>query len=364
MQKNKNNRLLVQMQGVIAEYERAKIIERTRRGRKHKLSTGQSIPYTGTAPYGYAIVRHGDQKVVVIDEVQAVHVRLMFRWVVEEGLSSRAVAKRLNELGIPPPRTKYWSQGTAYSILTNPAYIGLATYNRHEITEPKRPRNPGSYRKEVKSSTRLRPKDQWLYVPIPALVDKSVQNQVRKVLSAHKVRSPRNVKYGYLLQTLVVCGKCGWRMECNHQKSPIGNKTYEYFYYACRHKDPLETGRQELCDAKRVRRDELDTVVWNAIVSWVQSPDILLKQIEAWQSSRAISEQIAHERTEAQKGQRRIEFQIERLIDAYQVGAICIEELKARRERLEASLDAARTRVEQLKMVLLLRRQSGFLSQR
>jgi hypothetical protein len=53
------DRLLVQMQGVIAEYERAKIIERTRRGKLHKLRTGQMLPYGAAAPYGYAILQPG-----------------------------------------------------------------------------------------------------------------------------------------------------------------------------------------------------------------------------------------------------------------------------------------------------------------
>src|SRR5271165_5860194 len=92
------DRLLVQMQGVIAEYERAKIIERTRRGRAHKLRSGRLIPFTSQAPYGYAITRVGPagERVVVVDEIEAENVRAMFRWVLDEAMSARAVAKRLN----------------------------------------------------------------------------------------------------------------------------------------------------------------------------------------------------------------------------------------------------------------------------
>jgi site-specific DNA recombinase len=95
------DRLLVQMQGIIAEYERAKIMERTRRGRIHKLRAGQMLPYSSVARYGYAIERSADglRRTVVIDEVEAQHVRAMYRWVREEDLSSRAVARRLNAQG-------------------------------------------------------------------------------------------------------------------------------------------------------------------------------------------------------------------------------------------------------------------------
>jgi site-specific DNA recombinase len=51
--------LLVQMQGVIAEYERAKILERTRRSRLHKVRTGQTPPFS-RPPYGYRVVRGPD----------------------------------------------------------------------------------------------------------------------------------------------------------------------------------------------------------------------------------------------------------------------------------------------------------------
>src|SRR5215470_9921195 len=72
------DRLLVQMQGVIAEYERAKIIERTRRGKLHKLRAGHLLPYSSAAPYVYAIVRVGDgPRRLVVDEVEAAQVRAM-----------------------------------------------------------------------------------------------------------------------------------------------------------------------------------------------------------------------------------------------------------------------------------------------
>lgn len=116
------DRLLVQMQGVIAEYERAKIVERTRRGKQHKLRMGQLLPYSAAGPYGYAIVRGSEgRRTMVIDEVEAVHVRAMYQWVLDDGLSARAVAKRLNRDGVPPRRAQLWTQGTIFNVLTNPA---------------------------------------------------------------------------------------------------------------------------------------------------------------------------------------------------------------------------------------------------
>jgi site-specific DNA recombinase len=342
------DRLLVQMQGVIAEYERAKIIERTRRGKMHKLRSGQLVPYSQQAPYGYAIVRVGEppKRVVVIDEIEAEHVRAMYRWVIEEGMSARAVAKRLNANGVRPRKAKIWTQGTIYNVLTSPAYMGLATYNRRETMEPKRPRKPGAYRRNPKSSSRMRPEEQWLHVPIPALVDEGAQREVRAILKSNKLLCMRNTQHEYLLRTLVVCGECGWKMECSHQQRK--DCPYEYFYYNCRHGDPLETGHEHRCAAKRVRRDELDAVVWGAVTGWIQSPSMLTNEIEAWRASRAGAAQMTRDRTRLEGTERQLTVQIERLVDAYQQGALSVDELKVRRERLEAARDAARARIDDL----------------
>jgi site-specific DNA recombinase len=342
------DQLLVQMQGVIAEYERAKIVERTRRGKLHKLRTGQILPFGASAPYGYAIARTGEppRRTVVIDDIEAAHVRAMFRWVLEEDLSARAVAKRLNALGIRPRRAAVWTQGSVWKMLTNPAYIGQATYNRWEPVEPKRPKKPGAYRRLAKSSSRMRPQDQWLYVPIPALVEARMQNELRIRLTKHKLNSPRNAQHPYLLRTLVVCGECGWRMECSHQHHK--STPYEYFYYNCRHVDPLETGRERKCSAKRVRRDELDAVVWDAIVNWIQTPRMLMEEVVAWRTQRSGKEQSIRDRAQLEGASRRLGLQVERLVDAYQRGALSVEELKARREKVEADRAAIRARLEEL----------------
>jgi site-specific DNA recombinase len=122
-------------------------------------------------------------------------------------------------------------------------------------------------------------------------------------------------------------------MECAHQTRRTGR--YEYFYYNCRHNDPVETGREQRCTARRVRRDELDAVVWDALVSWIQSPQMLVEEIAAWRASRAGAAQVARDLARLEAVQRQTRLQIERLIDAYQRGALGVEELKGRRERLE-----------------------------
>jgi site-specific DNA recombinase len=341
------DRLLVQMQGVIAEYERAKIIERTRRGKIHKVRSGQILPFS-VAPYGYVIVRSVDvpKGCLVIEEVEAEHVRAMYRWVADEGLSVWKVAKRLNALGVRPRRKKFWGQASVYRVLTNSVYAGKAIFGKKEFVEPKRPRNPGGYRKIQKSSARVRPQSQWIEVAVPPIVDEKTRLAVLEALKNSKRWARRNVQHDYLLRTMVVCGSCNHRMSAIHQVS--GNRRYEYFYYACQHRDPIITGREDRCTSRRVPAEALDSLVWDAIASWIQSPEMLLREVDALRSGRASMHSSARDRARAENVHRQLDAQVDRLIDAYQRGAISVDELKARRERLEAAREVARDRARDL----------------
>src|SRR5882672_3836241 len=341
------DKLLLQMQGVIAEYERAKIVERTRRGTLHKVRSGQMLPFS-RPPYGYAIVRSPEHPrgMLVVDEVEADHVRSMCRWVIDEGLGVRQIAKRLNALGIRPKRREFWVQTSVYKLLINPVLVGKAIFGKMESVEPKRPRHPGSYRKQTRSSQRLRPQSQWIEVPVPAIIDQETREALLARMTKNKLLATRNTRYSYLLRTLVVCGECNWRMDAKHQK--ISGGRYDYACYACTHRDPVVTGKKTRCTARRVHAEELDRVVWDAITSWIQSPEMLLREVEAWRTSRTGLAHANRDRARIEGLCRRLDQQIGRLIDGYQRGAITIDELKARRERLEAERDAARKRGEEL----------------
>src|SRR5262252_1448294 len=189
------DKLLLQMQGVIAEYERAKIVERTRRGAQHKVRTGQMLPFS-RPPYGYAIVRSTEapRGVLVIDEVEAEHVREMYRWATEEDLGIRQIARRLNALAVRPRQRGSWVTSCVYRILTNSVYVGKAIFGKRESVEPKRPRRPGVYRKNQRSSVRLRPPSQWIEVAVPAIIDQATRDAVLERMAANKWSSPRNTQ--------------------------------------------------------------------------------------------------------------------------------------------------------------------------
>lgn len=93
--------MLLQVQGVFAEYERALIKERTRRGRIFAARQGRVN--WGVVPYGYRFIPKTDTtpQAIEIDEKESGIVREMYRWLVGEQLTSHAIQRRLNERGMP-----------------------------------------------------------------------------------------------------------------------------------------------------------------------------------------------------------------------------------------------------------------------
>src|ERR1700681_1194689 len=122
--------LLLQVQGVIAEYERAKILERGRRGRLHAARSGSVSALTG-APFGYRYVSRtqgGGVARFEVVESEAPIVRLIFAWIGLERMSLRAVCRRLQQMGCQTRQGSRWHASTIRGMLHNPAYIGRAAF--------------------------------------------------------------------------------------------------------------------------------------------------------------------------------------------------------------------------------------------
>src|SRR2546430_10350961 len=144
------DQLLVQFQGMIAEYERAQIAERSRRGKRHKAQQGVINVLSG-APYGYRYVRKTETSAAYYEviEAEAQVVRLVFETYTQQGLSINAIARMLNQRQIPTRTAKtHWERSTVWAILRNPAYQGKACYGKTELRPRQRITRPIRQRKE------------------------------------------------------------------------------------------------------------------------------------------------------------------------------------------------------------------------
>jgi len=223
--------LMVNILGSFAEFERELIIDRTRRGRRHKVEHRKQYLGSNTA-YGYRYRRmdriNGKAGRLAVEIREARIVRLMFEWVDAEGLSAGRVTRRLNELHINPRKSAAWGKSSVLRILHNEMYTGIWHYNKLQCCEPGRRRIKTTYRKRLKSSVRRRPKEEWIPLELPALLQLVPRDQWERVqarLRCNITFSPRNEKHPYLLKGLIQCGACGSRY--------VGETWHGRFYYRC-----------------------------------------------------------------------------------------------------------------------------------
>src|SRR5450759_3919878 len=142
------DQLLVQFQGMIAEYERAQIAERCRQGKEHMAHQGGVNVLSG-APFGYRYVKKSDTSAAFYEvmEAEAKVVRMVFEIYTQQGLSINAIARLLNERQVATRTGKgRWERSTVWGMLRNPAYRGTACYGKTEqrprqrVTRPLRQR--------------------------------------------------------------------------------------------------------------------------------------------------------------------------------------------------------------------------------
>jgi site-specific DNA recombinase len=334
-------KLLTQMQGMIAEYERAQILERTRRGRLEKARRGEFIPWAYRC-YGYRYLpkRHGSPPQVMVELAEAEVVQSMYRALVEDHLSCRQIAKRLNASHTPTPsgKSQAWHPATVGSILTNRAYAGQARYNYRQPVLPRYRKMETAQRHELKTGRSYRPEADWVWSDAPAIIslelfEKAQVQLHRNAELARKTYQPASRRY--LLRRLVKCGECGLAMACSRQLSACHQ--YEYLYYECKGHMPLTCGRVEKCRSRRVRADRLDAVVWQALNQLLQKPAVIPQLHQSWAHAKqhnldALTAQQAH----LLQRQQRLERQSQRLLDAYQAEIISLDELYSRRRKLTA----------------------------
>src|SRR5256712_10487566 len=130
------DQLLVQFQGMIAEYERAQILERSRRGKRHRAHGGEVNVMSG-APYCYRYVRKTDEApaAYAVLDAEARVVQRIYEMYTVEGLSIGEITRRINAEGIPTRKASArWERSTVWAILRNSAYRGVACFGKTRVS--------------------------------------------------------------------------------------------------------------------------------------------------------------------------------------------------------------------------------------
>lgn len=286
----------------------------------------------GVRSYGYMIVgsRPVPSDAVIWGDWTAVDVVV---WIYErlalDGWSCTRVAEDLNRKGVPThsrsegggvrgKRTRgVWTAGRIRNLVIQPIYRGELQYGRRA----KKPREVISARAEP-------------------LVSQELWDAAQETLKKNRLMA-KNTDRVYLLRGIARCDLCGKKYSGSWTKR-------DGVRYRCNGCTMFRQLQAEKCPARSFRGSDLEPVIWADIERWLRNPGEILEELAAEQTGPSAAAICEAERTtlEAALAQRRAEK--DRLLDAYQAGAVPLPELKPRMEAVDGQVRALELQLEEL----------------
>src|SRR3954451_15345755 len=324
--------LLRQFQGMIAEYERAQIAERTRRGKLHR-ARGGSVAVMSGAPYGYRYVKRSEhmEGLWEIDESQAQVVPERFDRYANEGVSIGELARWLTDRGVPTATGKTrWVRSSVWAMLRNPAYRGQAAFGKTKTAErhggPTRTTRQRGERHGRRLTRTDQPAENWTLIPVAPLVTEETFALAQARLVDNARFSTRNTKELSLLQGVLVCRECGY--SCYRTSTKTSNKRISY--YRCIGQDGWRHPDGKRCGSRPVRADEIDPLVWAEGRRVLEDPALVRAEIDRRLPALRPEHPAARRRETLERDLTRAEQATARLIEAYQEQLISLDELRGR----------------------------------
>lgn len=339
--KNEEDKVLFAMRGVFAQYEKMKIAERFRLGKLRKAKEGNIV--TGEGPYGYTYIqKSGENKdgYLMVNEQEAEVVKMIFKWVADEKFSMRNVVVHLKELGIPPRKSKrgVWNTSTLGTMIKRRTYIGEGHFLRTYGVVPENPLKKEIYKKIRKSSRKIRPKEEWIIIPTPAIIRKELFDRANQTLKENFALCARNKKNDYLLGGKIYCF-------CGRRRVGEGPQHGKNLYYRCTdrtHCFPLA----RKCFEGGIEARSLDKVVWDRIAEFMSSPDLIEKEATKWINKR---EEVSAVRDTSvsllKKEMDKLKIEEGRYVKAYGAEAISLEQLKENTGQIKEKIESLRSQI-------------------
>jgi site-specific DNA recombinase len=341
------DQLLVQFQGMIAEYERAQILERSRRGKRHRARSGEVSVLSG-APYGYRYIRKTDEapaSYVVIDAEARVVQRVYAMYTVE-ALSMGEITRRLNTEGIPTRKqSARWERSVVWAMLRNPAYRGAACFGKTRAAGRIRVTRALRRRGGIVSSNSVgheRAHEEWIEIPVPALVSEESFARAQELLRENKIRSRRRTITPSVVQGLVSCQKCGYAFS----RTSTHTSARKLHYYKCIGSDRWRKLGGTVCDNRMVRQDLLDQIVWTEVLRLLEDPTLIQQELDRRLAAARSSDPTQKREQSLQRELSRVGKAIERLLSAYQEDLLSLEQLRERMPSLRQREQALRAELQ------------------
>ena len=333
------DQLLVQFQGMFAEYEKAQLAERYRRGKAWRAKTG-SVNVLSGAPFGYRYVRKTPETGARYEVVphEAALVTEMFRRYADDGAAIADLRRWLTDQGVRTRTGKErWDRSVIWGMLRNPAYAGTAVFGKTQAVH-----EPAGLNRTARLAGRTvprqvrvadRPREEWTGIPVPALVDEDTFDRVQQRLADNKRFAARSTKVPSLLQGLAACASCGYGYYRTSTTTSSGKKIY---YYRCLGSDDYRYQGGRVCASKPVRADYVDAVVWDHVAGLLADPALVRAEIGKRLERARTSDPVTKKRGQLGQALANTTTSISSMVTAFSEQLITIDELRARMPDLRA----------------------------
>ncbi|MGM7720706.1 recombinase family protein [Metabacillus sp. Hm71] len=263
---NPESMLMYNIQGSIAQYNKAKILANSKRGRIQKAKKGEISSFKRL--YGYNFNKETDKLEINKEEKEVI--LEMVDMLLKQDMSCTQIAKELSKRGVDAPNGNVWYQTTVSRILKNEDYLGTFYFGRTQVVQL------NGKKKQVPRS-----REEWIPIKIPQIIDEITHEKILLRIENLSRTSKGRKSRDYLLKGKARCGRCG-----GAAGSGITSKTKTgiYKYYSCRNKNVrgFADGEKYVnCQGKNWRVDLVDEVVWDWLKKRIENPEHLLKEIFA-----------------------------------------------------------------------------------
>lgn len=298
------NRFADAMMDEFAEFEKDQISQRTRDGLEQKVRGGEVVR-SSWKNFGFDFSEDGNS-LVPDDEELAVLIRLFEG--LAAGRTAGEVTREFEAMGIlTPTGLTNWNARTVTHLLESPLYRPLSAAEAGEMVTPEVAakledgRVYGLWtwgRREIKrwrewdvekdafvtrSTSKDRPPEEWLYVPIDVThtgLSRATVDRAREMVKARYRKPSKAGGRSWQLKSVLRCGECGAAISPHTSKRKLKDGTVRpaNFYYVCRAKyndSPRDCGHTTSYPAA-----SLEERVWGAVFGILSEPDSLRKQHE------------------------------------------------------------------------------------
>jgi site-specific DNA recombinase len=286
----------------IAKFERAKIAERTRRGKLRKAREGKIVP-THTPDYGFRYTE--DREGYEVDPEQMAVIRRIFEMVGAEGKKLHAAKKTLDREGVPTPgRARYWGKRFMRNVILDDVYkphtyaevrelvapevaarldperrYGIWYYNvtRRKTRQVAEIGPDGSRVYARRSKTTVKTRSEWIAVPVPDPgIPRELVDAARDAIKDNQRPASRKHRFWELAGGITRCGGCGRLMFTN--STITSKRSHYYYYYRC---PSRRDNGKEACEVTNRRADILEAEVWESVRAILSDPERLRADLDA-----------------------------------------------------------------------------------